>query len=535
MQDTLDTTRSSWLAPQEWLFLGLIVLGWALFVISIGKDVSWDFRNYHWYAPYAFLNGRAALDIAVAHQATYYNPFLDIPFYLLATHTHSWIALGALGAMQGLNAFPLYLMARSILRIEEKRLVAGIVTLLCMTGGLSMSLSGTTYYDNIMSVFVLTGLALLITQRETLAAGSLARTAAIAGIAGLLTGSAVGLKLPEAIYAIGFAGALIALPGDLKHRSVRLIAGGIAGVIGVALFAGYWMVHLYHVTGNPLFPYFNQYFHSPLALAASYRDVRFLPHDLLHAILYPLLFSLDWRVADDLGYTDIRVGTAYIVLIASAALWLLRKRASDPMADPQGARGLFAFATASYVAWISFFGIYRYIITLEMLAPLVIITALGNWPLSRYARLTVLGLLAAVILATTSTNTMTRAPLGDPYVQVKLPPIPHPDNTMMLMTGVAPMGFIAPSVPHQIPILRIDGWMIQPQDGSHLTAETQARVAAFKGDLFVITDKYELDRSRAALAGYGLAVRWLECADIDNNLAGQYQMCPVDRRPEAKP
>ena len=90
----------------------LTILFWAGFVIVLGKDTSWDFRNYHWYAPYAFLNHREALDVAVAHQASYYNPFLDIPFYWLATHTHAWIALGVLGAVQGANVVPLYLIAR---------------------------------------------------------------------------------------------------------------------------------------------------------------------------------------------------------------------------------------------------------------------------------------------------------------------------------------------------------------------------------------------------------------------------------------
>ena len=43
------------------------------------------------------------IDVAVAHQASYYNPFLDIPFYWLATHTRAWFALGVLGAVQGAN------------------------------------------------------------------------------------------------------------------------------------------------------------------------------------------------------------------------------------------------------------------------------------------------------------------------------------------------------------------------------------------------------------------------------------------------
>src|SRR6201995_4949223 len=110
-------TSRAQLSRQEILFLGLTILFWAAFVVVLGKDTSWDFRNYHWYAPYAFLNGRLSVDVAVAHQASYYNPFLDIPFYLLATHTHAWIALGALGMAQGATVVPLYLIGREGLRI----------------------------------------------------------------------------------------------------------------------------------------------------------------------------------------------------------------------------------------------------------------------------------------------------------------------------------------------------------------------------------------------------------------------------------
>ncbi|HUJ03492.1 MAG TPA: hypothetical protein VLW75_07650 [Rhizomicrobium sp.] len=527
--------RASHLMAQEWLFFGLVVLVFALFTIGLGEGVSWDFRNYHWYGPYAFLTGRENIDVAVAHQATYYNPFLDIPYYWLATHFPSWVAVGALGAAQGLNVVPIYLMARSVLRSEEKRILAGVIALVCMTGGLSLSLAGTTYYDNILSVFTLGGLALLVCNREKLATSAWTAGASLAALAGLMTGAAMGLKLPEAPFALGFAGALIALPGDAKRRMTRVAAGGIAGAIGVALTGGYWMLHLAHVTGNPLFPYFNQFFHSPLALAASYRDMRYLQHDLWHAILYPLLFSIDWRVADDLGFSDIRVGIAYVVLIASGAMWLIKKRSSDPLADPEGARALFAFWIVSYLAWLLVFGIYRYIITLEMLSPLVTVAALGQWKLTRRARLTALGALGVLALVCTGTSDMARAPLGDPYVQVKMRKIPDPDHTIILMTGEAPMGYIVPSLPHQIPVLRIDGWMIQPQDGSELTARTKARVKAFKGDLFLMADAYELDRARTALADYGLAIRWLECGDIKTNMGDDLQLCPLARKGGAKP
>src|SRR3954464_5652591 len=109
---------SNRLTAREYAFLGLGVLFWAGFVILLGKDTSWDFRNYHWYAPYALLNHRMGMDVAVAHQASYYNPYLDVPFYRLPTPTHAWIARAGLGAAQGANLIPLYLIGRSSLRFN---------------------------------------------------------------------------------------------------------------------------------------------------------------------------------------------------------------------------------------------------------------------------------------------------------------------------------------------------------------------------------------------------------------------------------
>ncbi len=58
------------LTAREYAFLALSLLFWAGFVILLGKDTSWDFRNYHWYGPYALLNHRMGIDVAVAHQAS---------------------------------------------------------------------------------------------------------------------------------------------------------------------------------------------------------------------------------------------------------------------------------------------------------------------------------------------------------------------------------------------------------------------------------------------------------------------------------
>jgi hypothetical protein len=74
--------------------------------------------------------------------------------------------------------------------------------------------------------------------------------------------------------------------------------------------------------------------------------------------------------------------------------------------------------------------------------------------------------------------------------------------------------------------------MIQPQDGSRLTSEARARVDAFKGDLYVISNDFELSRTDDALAAYGLAAVIPECEDIATNLGGPYRFCPVTRKPK---
>ncbi|MBU6442544.1 MAG: hypothetical protein KGR48_01430 [Alphaproteobacteria bacterium] len=524
------------LTRPEWLFLGLVVLGWAGFVVALGKDMSWDFRNYHWYIPYAFLHGRMGFDIAVAHHATYYNPLIDIPFFLAAEHLPSWLALGLLGAVQGANIIPLYLIARSLIRVEHNMQMAAIAALLGVTGGLNISLAGMTLYDNVMSLFALSGLALLIVRRDVLANGPLKRALAIAALAGFILGSAVGLKLPEAPYAIGFAAALAVVPGDAKRRLQRLLAGGAGGVAGVAVFAGYWFVHMAHVTGNPLFPYFNELFHSPLALTTSYRDTRFLPQDIWHVLFDPIYFALDWHAADDIPNQDMRVALAYLGILAAAGIWFFRRRAKEPLAAPDGSLILFAFWAASYASWLMVFGIYRYILTLEMLSPVAVVAAAGSFPLPRQVRLWALGALALVTLAyTRAEKVQPRAPLGDPYVQVKMPGIADPAHTMILMTGIEPLGFLVPELPPQIPVLRIDGWLIQPNDGSTLTADTRARVAGFRGDLYLIAAPDEIARAHGAVGAYGLGFTNIACADITTNLGGPYLFCPLTRNAKPAP
>jgi len=194
---------------------------------------------------------------------------------------------------------------------------------------------------------------------------------------------------------------------------------------------------------------------------------------------------------------------------------------------------LFTFSVVSYFVWLKTFAIYRYIVALEMLSPVVIVAAVGLFPGGRRSRYLILACLAFAILVTARSDFLERAPLGDPYIQAAIPPIPRPDHSIVLMTGDSPMGFIATQLPPQIPVLRIDGWMVQPRDGTIITRIMKDRVnrqLAQGDDLYLIADATDMVRAHDALADYDLAIRWTECQQFDTNLVGTYQWCPLSRK-----
>jgi hypothetical protein len=225
---------------------------------------------------------------------------------------------------------------------------------------------------------------------------------------------------------------------------------------------------------------------------------------------------------------------AYVTVIIAVIVWLAGRRSKDPLVIPEAARPILAFAAVSYLVWLKLFAIYRYIVILEMVGPLLVAIAIGLLPISRRIQLITLALLFLATAATTHVDYIERSPISDPFVDADVPKIAHPEKAMILLTGNGPLGFIAPSFPHNIPLLRIDGWMVQPQDGTEITAMMKNRVRghlAHRGDLYVLSDAYDMGRTRDALVEYGLRIDWLKCTVFDTNIIGDYEFCPLFKWP----
>lgn len=516
------------LSHRELAFIAIVILACGCISILLGEDEGWDFRNYHWYVAHAFLHDRLGFDLAVAHHATYFNPLIHAPFYWLATAGSSWLALFYTGALYGLNVLPLYLLGRSALTVPDNRTLAAVLALAGLFGSTVISMLGKTAYDTVLSALVFGGLAVLIANRDALCAAP-APAAAAAARAGLLIGAATGLKLVEGFYAVGFAIVLLLLPGRPAVRTARLLAGGAAGIAAVVLCAGFWFLTLQRATGNPLFPFYNSVFRSALIEPTFYGSTNFLPVGFWPALSFPFRFLLDYRIADDGPFRDLRIPLVY-VLLPVASLWfaIARPRFARLVAGP-ATRILFLFAGGSYVAWLASFAVYRYLAGLEMLAPLLIVAALDCAPLAPRLRLTAAAILMLLAALFGRYDFADHAAVRNPYVRVEGLSFPDPARTMLLMTGYEPMAYLIPSLPPAIPVLRIDGWLAQPHDGSGLTASMHARVAAHRGDLFLLAAPRERTAADSATAAYGLEIVTAQCREIRSNLGGPYQLCPLRR------
>ncbi|HMA51236.1 MAG TPA: hypothetical protein VKP60_15870, partial [Magnetospirillaceae bacterium] len=254
------------------LFISAPILCGALALAS-GMDGSWDLRNYHYYNGWALLTGHIGRDLLVSQVPSFYNPLLDLPYAWAVGHFSARTIAFVLGALHGADFILLTLLGETLLALPDQRrklyLAATLAAAGC-AGAVALSELGTVFYDNITSLGLLGTLLLLARRWDRLAQGSIIDAA----IAGLPLGLAFGLKQTMIPFVAGTGLALLlALPASPLRRISAGFWFGLGAALAMLAGGGFWMAHLWHQYGNPLFPYFNQIFHSPWGQAGDYRDV----------------------------------------------------------------------------------------------------------------------------------------------------------------------------------------------------------------------------------------------------------------------
>ncbi len=516
--------------------------------IAMGQDAGWDLRNYHFYNPYAFLHGRMDYDIVPAQVANFYNPILYVPFYAMVSNLPPKVVGFLLGAVQGLNFPVLFSIAHRLLAPLHGRKAAPfgfVIALAGVLGAGNLSEVGTMSADNIVSLLVLVSLLIVLANYARLSGapypGVLARVAG----AGVVAGLAAGLKQPTAIFAVGLCAAFLVVPASPKRRVLYALWFGLGVLAGISITDGYWMYRLWVKFGNPLFPYFNDLFQSPMATIGTYRDERFLPRGVIEAVLFPLIFTADPSHTAEIYFRDLRIPLLYSLLMALAFHAILRLRLApgfrhkthnmEPYLSGSGAGFMLTAGVVSYLAWLKLFALYRYIVVIEMLAPigiwLVLVRLFANHRIRMAA-----GLIALVlVLATLRLGTWGRVPWGDDYFGVTPPALSDPDQTMVLMAGVDPMAYVIPFFPQTIRFLRIQSYFTGPSDRPNGYDRLMHQlVAQHSGPLYILYRSYEQDTARAALQAYGLQLQLGHCQalrpHIEAGLKDPLLFCPAIRQ-----
>lgn len=417
----------------------LVPFCFGLYSLWLGADSNWDLYNYHMYNPFAWLHGKLLIDLSPSGFQSHFNPLLDVLFYLANTHLPSRVAGFFIGALHGLSFVFILGIAQRILPDLPEKDRHRVPLLLALAGCLTanfLSGLGNSMGDDTTALFSLAGLLILVSGWERLGLWA-ARTVAIVIGGGVVVGLGVGLKLTNAVYAVAMCAALLFYPG---HAAVRLRLAflfGIGVLLGFAATGGYWLFHMWRTFGNPLYPQFGALFHNPLVRVDAMGDARWRPHGWFDTAFWPFIFTLHSKRVGEVSIRQIIWPVVYVLFWLWVAAGTMRTISGRKVATALDARMRFVvlFVALGYLVWMEGFSIYRYIVAIEVLVPLVVWALLHQLLPYRPARLIAgcILIMASAVVVTGGGRTWGHEGWADPLWHAEVPPIAEPQRTTVVL------------------------------------------------------------------------------------------------------
>jgi hypothetical protein len=524
-------------------------LFFALLSLRYGQDSNWDLRNYHLYNPFALVHGKIGFDLAPGVWQSYFNPTLDLLYYGLATTLPARLAGLVMGALHGLNfvlmaCIALHLLPRSAGAAGQPPYRAAL--LLAAAGCLGpafLSEVGNTMGDNMTALCVL-GSLLLVVRATLQPGGALAAHAAGAVAllpAGLVMGIGTGLKLTNATYALALCLALFALGRGFLPAVRAAWLFGLGVLAGIAISAGHWYWRMWTVFGNPLFPQFNDRFQGPLAAPIGIGDTGWLPRTALESWLWPFLFTLDPKRVCEIALRHLLWPMLYVLVLgaAVAALLALVRRRPLPLTLQlaPGARLALAFGVLSYLLWLKLFSIYRYLVPLELVAPLIFYLLLRGWNARMTGRVLAFLALAGVVMFNVGRANWGHGHWTRKAFDVEVPSLAAPERSVLVMPQ-APSGWLASFFPDSMAVVSLGAGFPESEDyRNRVQAMLEERKAGWYALLpadqaDAAADKDVKARAQETLSRYTLQADLASCRQYQAMIGtdrAPYQLCTLHR------
>ena len=511
---TLSTYRNAAIAGP--LFFGIVSL-------LLGADTNWDLQNYHLYNAYALLNGKLDIDLAAAGFQTYFNPMLDVPYYLAMEHLPPRLVGFLMGAMHGLSFVLLLAICRIALPKLSQEEKIYIPTLLAMAGCLTanfLSEIGSSMGDDTTALFCLFSILVILTNQNRVQQRILVGLGVYLA-AGLLMGMGVGLKLTNAPYAVAVCFGLFVFPLTWTKRFQLAFVFGIGVLAGIACINGYWFYMMWLKFGNPLFPQFNNIFKNPLAASVAVGDTSWLPKNIWQQIFWPFIISADAQKVGQIAIRQIIWALVYFFLFAflvKAVYFKFSNRNAEKIEPTE--KFILGIVVIGFFVWMKLFSIYRYLVPLDMLAPLaVFILGKAVLPYILAKRVTGISIAIATLIVLSGTRTWWHEPWGEKLLHAEVPALSNPSRTTVLMLeGDPPWAWLAIAFPVKVAFIQIQGNFPQgPGFSEHVKKVLQERngptFAQFSSAWDNTAEK--VDRIRAQAEWLGLTRSESRCESLE--------------------
>ncbi|MEO8384250.1 MAG: hypothetical protein ABI583_03330, partial [Betaproteobacteria bacterium] len=282
-------------------------------------------------------------------------------------------------------------------------------------------------------------------------------------------------------------------------------------------------------TGNPVFPYFNNIFQSPLVASTDFADVRFAKRSIETIVKLPFrLLKESAGYVSEVGLRDWRLALAF-----PAFTYLSWTGSPVTMLQRARWRVLFIFFGTSFVLWAFGSAYYRYIGVLELLAIVAIVATAATVRPKR--AVIIVASVTLLVIATTSLPRWGRVAHGEAAVVVSLPSLP--ENSAVVIATAAPLGYIVPNLPLTVPVVSlVNNFMGQAEPQNKLYLLAKQRIAEHKGPLWLLVDLAARDEKNFMgidisdkLAEAGVVTDFSACKPFQTPMDATLAFCPLKR------
>ncbi len=515
--------------------------------VWLGQDANWDLKNYHIYNPWALLHNRSDIDLFAAGIQTYFNPILDLPYYFLAVDL-----LGSMprtvafmmGLPYGLLIFFLFKSAHLVLvdlqvTTRYQNMVATLLVAFGVSGAATAPQIGTTFNEIQVAAIIIAGVMVLLSGLRGIEQPFNLRTAFWGG---MLFGLAAGLKLTAGIYAPAAAIALFFAIEQKRKAIFAMAIFSMAWALGFGIMYGWWAFHLYVSTGNPMFPMFENVFHTTWMGAGVGMDNRFKPHTLSQAVLYPFFWigSTTVTVAEPI-FSDPRFAVALASFLVLTSVLLLARSGQrvyplDNVAHlkiPKTSLFILVFTAVAYVVWLSMFSILRYAVSIEALLGLsiginlIICTRYLHIKISEKILVIFLCFLLLGVSANTKYPQWGRTNYGDSVLRIQ--PVALEPDSLIIVLG-SPQAYVLPDLAKQtrnVQFVGITDDLLSARKFD-LWKKVSQKIDLFSGVMYAMVLTDATHRLRL-LPEIGLSVDEKSCQLFATNIDSSFSICRLYR------